>query len=113
MKTIILVALILPSTFVWAKTSAVDYPVDVHVSADHILSDCGSSNCFYTLEILETTIDGKKYELQEAASKKGLLPLGDYRGRPIQSKHPKGLDAYELLLPDGTTQQFTVVGQQE
>lgn len=76
MKTIILVALILPSTFMWAKASAANYPVDVHVSADHILSDCGGSNCFYTLEILETTIDGKKYELQQPAPEKWPVAAG-------------------------------------
>jgi hypothetical protein len=113
MKTIILVALILSSAFGWAKTSAADYAVDVHVSADHILSDCGGSNCFFTLQMIEATISGKKYELQDAASKKGLFPLGDYKARLIQSKQSRGLDVYEFLLPDGTTQQFTVVGQSE
>ena len=113
MKTIIRVALILSTAFGCANASAADYPVDVHVSADHILSDCGGSNCFFTLQMMKVTINGNKYELQDAASKKGLLPLGNYKARLIQGKHSKGLDVYEFLLPDGTTQQFTVVGQSE
>jgi hypothetical protein len=113
MKTIILVALILSTVFRSANSSAADYPVDVRVSADHILSDCGGSNCFFTLQMMKVTINGKKYELQGAASKKGPFPLGDYKAKLIQSKNKNGLEVYELLLPDGTTQQFTVVGQQE
>ena len=115
MKAIALVPLLLLSVSGWAGTAPAEYSVNVHVSSDRFISDCsgGIKVCVFTLQLLQVVIDGKKYELQADATKQGLLPIGDYNARPVQIKRLKGLAAYEFLLPDNTTEQFTVVGQSE
>ncbi|MGC1871328.1 MAG: hypothetical protein WA700_10255 [Acidobacteriaceae bacterium] len=113
MKRIALVALLLLSVSGWASTVPTEYSVNVHVSSDRFSSACSieSKGCAFALQILNVTIDGKKYELQAKVTKQGLLPLGDYTAIP--TKQVYGLAVYELRLPDNKTEKFTVVGQSE
>jgi len=112
-KAIACVALLLFSMSGSAATNPAQYSVNVHVSSDRFSSACSidKMRCVFALQILNVTIGGKKYELQAEATKQGLLPLGDYQATPTKQVH--GMPVYEILLPNGKTEQFTVVGQSE
>ncbi len=115
MKTFVLTVLLLFPLYARAAADPTDYVLTIHVSGAHFLSDCSSNirTCNFTLQVLQVTIDGRKYELQTDARKTGLMPLGDYKAKLLPAKHPKDLLTYELLYPDRTTIQFTLVGQYE
>ncbi len=115
MKTFALAVLLLFPLCAQAATDPTDYALPVHVSGAHFLSDCSGNirTCNFTLQILQVTIDGRKYELQTDARKTGLIPLGDYKAKLLPTKRPGDLRVYELLRPDRTTIQFTLVGQYE
>jgi hypothetical protein len=112
MKAIMLVALLLLSVPAWAATAPAEYSVNVHVSSDRFLSYCSPTvPCVFTVQLLHVTILGKKYVIQDTASKQGLLPLGNYKA--MSAKPKDGLAVFEFLLPDNKTEKFTVVGQSE
>lgn len=65
---------------------------------------------------LSVVIGGKKYEMETTLRKPGaaLLTLGDYQGALISDVHETKYEfsqTYQLLMPDGTAQDFLVVGQ--
>ncbi len=88
----------------------------------HIAFDCsdvtgGSSVCFWEHH-LNATIDGKKYELTSIHPLKNVfvLRVGDYKAKVLKEDTSKSYEyqrSYELLYPDGQTEDFQVMGESE
>src|SRR5690348_15691934 len=102
------------SAFTYAIPSTADYTVTVHVSATRMVR-YGNSTAHH--QNLAVTIDGKKLELESLDLPNSLLMLGDYKAKIVKDRRGTGeydsWRVYELLLPDGKTRQFVVVGQSE
>jgi len=65
---------------------------------------------------LTILIDGVKYELEsETFFPKGIVALGDYEAELIDDQKPthEFTRAYDLIIPDGSTRKFRVIGQTE
>jgi len=120
MKKLLLALLLLPSTLAFAAKPTVnpaDYTVAVHVVFSHYITTF-SSNAY---QQLDTVIDGMQVEL-ECDSAQGVLLPGDYKAKRVDPatsssaffpKHPNGFDIYrlyDLLMPDGTSREFYVIG---
>ncbi len=99
-----------------------DYAVAVHLQASRIALDCGdvtggSSVCTWEHH-LKVTIDGKKYELTSIHRLKSVfvLHVGDYKAKVLKEDTSKSYGyqrSYELLYPDGQTEDFQVMGESE
>jgi len=99
-----------------------DYTVAMHVQASRITLDCGevtggSSVCIWEHH-LNVTIDGKRYELNSIHPLKTVLVLhvGDYKAKVVKEDTSKSYGfqrSYELLYPDGQTEDFQVIGELE
>ena len=91
-------------------SAAGDYPITVHVSAAK-----WRQNPNWSVQLLEVTINGKKYELSGEIGN-GLLALGDYPAKLVRDEHKTAyqtMQEYELQFPDGKAEKFTLVGQSE
>lgn len=108
---LILVAALMATTTVFAQQppAPAGFPVTVHVVYSRSLLTEG-------VQQIETEIDGQPVELQ--ALSQGVLALGDYPARistkvRAPSHDPNSYDiykGYDLLLPDGKTRTYTVIG---
>jgi hypothetical protein len=97
-----------------APTVPAAYTVTVHVVGSHLTDDC-SSTCVWA-QHLSVTIDGKKYELEDASPRTDLLHIGDYKAKIVKedtSKTYAYLRTYEFLFADGQTRKYIVVGEGE
>ncbi len=86
-----------------------DFRLTVHVTHARVVTSGGAS-----ILHLDAVIDGKKVELETAAS--GLLHIGDYRGRVASSSEGKSgwfSRSYDLLFSDGTHVVFNEVAESE
>jgi hypothetical protein len=97
-----------------------DYTVTVHVvSSRYVFGDITGSGH----QELDTVIDGQQVELRnDWTGAVGVLALGDYKAKPITNykegheyipTKPNGFDqcaVYQLLLPDGSTRDYLVIG---
>ncbi|MEI9981604.1 MAG: hypothetical protein WDN23_21945 [Edaphobacter sp.] len=125
MKNAAISLLILCTSFTFAATNAADYPQTVHVTSSHLIFDPSGRNPVPSLQI-DVVVNGKRYVLLGSAPPatvhvvgglhSSVLPVGDYKARSISSDYgPNYLLflSYEILLPDGTTAKFDVVGGSE
>lgn len=96
------------------------FPVTVHVYAAHwfttLCTSGGGDAC--DLQSLDITIGGKKFQIltSDYRHEIWLMKLGDYKARLVKDAHkPTGEThrVYELLLPNGQTRRFVVVGESE
>jgi hypothetical protein len=119
MNKMLLAALLLLPNFALAGTpNPGDYTVAIHVSASRLINYCTTdtkgSSCGY-VQHLETTIGGKKYELERVVAS-NVLRVGDYKAKLIEGKQPRAEEytrSYEFLFSDGKTGRFRVVGESE
>ena len=106
---LVLIAVAVPACAKTAKPADTDHNITVHVSSSRLIYHQGWN------QLLETTIDGKKYEL-EALEHFGVLRIGDYKARISEenTKRPYEYNRkYEFLFPDGTVRSFMVVGESD
>jgi hypothetical protein len=117
---IILFLLAIVAAFPVAAQNSADYSVNVHVSSSRwVLGQSTIGPMLY--QMLNVTIDGKKYEL------KGFIPAGngltavvlatgDYKAKLVKDEHRDAYEfaqAYEFQFPDKKTKKFFVVGEME
>jgi len=94
-----------------------DYTEALHVTSSYIVQNG---------QQLEVTTNGRNYTLYGAtfiARQKGIslthtgvLPVGDYKAKLIKENYLPAYIlflSYEILLPDGKTAKFDVIGQKE
>ena len=110
MKRVVLLALLLLAMSAMAAPSPDEYSTNIHVRSSHLLYANGAIS-----QMLDVTINGKKYELA-GFDIGGLLVLGDYKAKLVKDEHKTSYESdqiYEFLFPDKKTRKFTVVGQSE
>jgi len=95
-----------------------DFTVTVHVVFSHFIPTRDTTAGY---QELDTIIDGQQVELR-CYSAQGVLTLGDYKAKRIDSgswkggffpMSPTGFDIYrlyDLLMPDGMSREFEMVG---
>jgi hypothetical protein len=115
MKVLAIILLLLSPSALRAekpKPNPADFTVTVHVVRSRIYPPGA-----YSIQHLDTIIDGMSAELQTSAPYYGVLAPGDYKAQLATTsyipKNPNGYDifrVYRLLLPDGTTRDFNLVG---
>jgi hypothetical protein len=120
MKKVMLALLLLAPSLACAEKSQpnpADYTIKVHIKSSRLVY-IGSGTNTQAVEDLMVQIDGKTYELTNAASRNSVLRLGDYQAKTIKVKgqtqraYEDGT-VYEFLLPDGSTRNFYVAGEFE
>jgi hypothetical protein len=110
MKKLFLILTLLPATLLFAEkpsSNPADFPITVHVVRSRQCSVGGYS------QHLDAIIDGQQVELERGGI--GVLALGDYKAQVFTTKirNPNPSDVfrnYRLLLADGSTRDFMVVG---
>lgn len=127
MKKLLLLAVFLfPAIALGATTpQAADFDLTMHVTHSQLILECSSGICNWELH-LHGTIAGKKVEVVENKARQAVLHPGDYKARISKSGEGKtrmgqaGAELpyedqiiYELMLPDGTTRQFMLIGEEE
>lgn len=122
MKKIALVVLLF-STFALAAPYPDEYSVKIHVISSHWVMEPAILVGPEAVQRPNVIIDGKKYDLEAASTKRAnrevgvtLLALGDYKAKLVQDEHRttyESSQAYEFLFPDNKTRKFFVVGQTE
>lgn len=125
MKRILALLLLSIATLAYAKEDPAEFTVNIHVTGSSSGSDCharmsgpqggGGETCKST-QTVKVTIDGKKYVLlAETIFSKGVLPVGDYKAKLLGKPNAKNplKQKYELLLEDGSTRKFKIVGEEE
>src|ERR1039458_1468044 len=110
MKKIVLVFLLLFSTFAWAgsEPNPAEYTISVHISSSCMVIENGSNASQQKLNVV---IDGKKYEL-EGYGGGMLLGLGNYMAKLVKDEHKTTYDSlqvYEFLFSDKKVRKFEVV----
>jgi hypothetical protein len=121
MKKVVLPMLLLTTVVALAAPNPSEYPLSLHVSASRLVPNHGE-----TAQELDVIVGGTKYELSGnplSNSGKGirvlhvgLIPVGDYKAKLIKADFKPDyllFLSYEILLPDGTSAMFSVVGQTE
>ena len=112
MTKLTLAILLLLSTVAWAADSkSADYNIAVHVSKSRMIFERDAAT-----QVLNVTIDGKKYELRSVPLVNALLAPGDYKAKLIRDEHQTTYDSYQIyqfLFPDHKARNFIVVGQSE
>lgn len=106
---------VLLSVAVFAQSKPDNYSVVIHVTSSRIGEEGCGTGC-WSVQTLNATIDGKKYELKHFQLRPvSLLRVGDYKARLIDdSRNSYELDqVYELIFADGKTRKFNVVGTEE
>lgn len=99
---------------VFGQSKPQDYPITVHVTASRIVEEAWFKDS-RSMQKLNATIDGKKYEL-ESNSNSLLLRIGDYKAKLIEDQPRNGYElrqVYEFQFVDGKTRKFVVVGMEE
>lgn len=104
------------SPAVFAQSKPDNYSIVVHVTASRIgVESWGDS--VRSVQKLNATIDGKKYELEHSQLRGvSLLRVGDYRAKLIEQNNTNSYElnqTYEFKFADGTTRKFEVVGTEE
>lgn len=95
----------------------VDYNIAVHVQSSKLTTECWSDNkgsLCSRMQVLHVVIQGKTYDIERAAE--NVFRPGDYKARIVSEKTPRTEEytrEYEILLSDGKTAKFGVVGQSE
>ena len=121
MKKIVLLVLLLLSTFCWAQPYPDQYSINVHVSSSRWFNAPDGTGS-RALQRLSVTIGGKKYELEyfsrlsTVGSGVAVLVPGDYKAKLVKDEHLTAYEStqiYELLFPDKKTRKFIVVGETE
>jgi len=110
MKKAALFVLLLLAPCAMAAPSPDEYSINIHVQSSHLLYANGAIS-----QMLDVTIDGKKYELA-GFDTGGLLALGDYKAKLVKDEHKTSYESdriYEFLFADKKTRKFSVVGQSE
>ena len=116
MRNRFLVFVLLFSGAVWAAPPAkqAEYNITVHVSASRAVKHSESAPRY---QLLDVTINGKKYELESVLGVRDVLMLGDYKARLVTDGHGKGeydsRQVYEFQFSDKWTREYQVVGQLE
>lgn len=115
MKIIIVFLALLSPSCAWAHPSRATYPITVNVVATHWHMRPFVSGPQQVLDV-KAIIGTGHYELQSVVIQAHtvLLTLGNYPARLIRDSHEKSYElsqTYELLMPDGTKQDFVVVGE--
>ena len=95
----------------------VEYNIAMHVQSSRLEVECSTdtkgSSCGY-IQHLQVLIAGKKYELTRAAQ--NVFRTGDYKARVVSEKTPRTEEysrEYEIVLSDGKTAKFEVIGESE
>lgn len=98
-----------------AKTTT--YNIAMHVRSSRLETECATdvkgSTC-RMVQHLQVLIAGEKYELARTAQ--NVFRVGDYKARIVSEKTPRAEEytrKYEILLSDGKTAKFAVVGEPE
>jgi hypothetical protein len=130
MKKALFLILLLPCTPAWAQKAPnpADYTTVVHVQSSHLFADCrdswgmsnpgglGKASHCGIKQQLNVVINGKKYELNSREDSDFVLRTGDYKAKGWENV-PAELSEYhmevELLLPEGRTHTYRVVGESE
>ena len=121
MKKIVLLVLLLLSTFCWAQLNQDQYSINVHVSSSRWFNAPEGTGS-RALQRLSVTIGGKKYELEyfsrlsTVGSGVAVLVPGDYKAKLVKDEHMTAYEStqvYEFLFPDKKTRKFIVVGETE
>jgi len=125
MKKMLLPLLFLCASFAAAAPNPADYTETLHVTSSHLVFDYSHTNLVPSLQI-DVVTNGKKYELVGAALAAtvhvvgrfhaGVLPVGDYKAKLIRADYKPDyllFLSYEILLPDGKTVKFDVIGESE
>jgi hypothetical protein len=103
-------------TSVFAQSKPENYSIVVHVSASRIGVESWGTNT-ESVQKLNVTIDGKKYELQHTQLRgASLLRVGEYKARLIDNSLGNSYElnqVYEFIFADGKTRKFQVVGMEE
>ena len=115
-KPLPLVLTLLAQPHLFAATPA-DYTIPMHIQTSNLEMWCTSDNKGSTCSLvqhLHVLISGKKYELARTAE--NVFRTGDYKVRVVTEKKPRTEEyslEYELLLSDGKTAKFSVIGESE
>ncbi len=110
MKGSALLVLLLLATSAICAQKPDAYSINIHVRSSYFLHANGVVS-----QMLDVTIDGKKYQLVGIQTGE-LLALGDYKAKLIKDEHRTTYESdqvYEFLFPDKKTRKFSVVGQTE
>ncbi len=109
---------------------AADYDLAVHVTRSKLVLECSGGLCSYWLHV-NGTIAGKNVEIIDSKPRLAVLHTGDYKARVVKMGAGKTKTrvsdvvkasptsayedeiTYEMLLPDGSTRQFMLVGEEE
>jgi hypothetical protein len=113
MKKIIALLLLFAATAWAADPKPAEYTITVHVSSSRLIVE---PQAIGRAQLLNVTIDGKKYELESGFGFSSLLALGDYKAKVVKEEHPSAYDTlqvYEFLFPDSKTRKFQIVGASE
>jgi hypothetical protein len=124
MKKMALMFLLLQTTLLLAASAApnpADFPLSLHVAASRLVPNGAGS-----AQELDVIAGGIKYELMGNALSNsgkgirvlhvGLIPVGDYKAKLVKADYKPDyllFLSYEILLPDGTSATFSVVGETE
>lgn len=114
MKNVLLALLLLVPPLAcaqWSQPKPADFTINIHVQSTHLVPDFKSETLF-----MDVLIDGKKYELADLGSNNSVLRVGDYKAKILIEDTSKSYvisRTYELLMPDGSTRKFEVVGESE
>lgn len=121
-RLVILVLAFCSSTWTtgWAAGKPTVYNITVHVTGTHWVTTPSSEDALFAKGFLEldVVINGKKYELAEMLHEGApvLLTLGDYQAALVKDSHKPNNEytqMYQLQLPDGSQEDFEVVGASE
>jgi len=120
MKKCLVLMLFLAPVLAVASPKPSDYTTAVHVQSSLIVTECkgGSSlvRCKLVLH-LNVLIDGKKWVLSGKDDADGVLRTGDYKAKTLGEAAPPDAaeyqQEYELLLSNGKTRTYRVVGESE
>ena len=110
MRRAALFVLLLLATSAICAPKPDEYSINIHVHASYFLDGNGVVS-----QMLDVTIDGKKYELV-GTQNGALLALGDFKAKLIKDDHWTAYESdqvYEFLFPDKKARKFSVVGQTE
>jgi hypothetical protein len=127
-RAALVLAIFLCTAAVFAKEKPAATIATVHVSSSHVADEVTGTvpiENTYTHEVygqntvrssyllLTATVDGHKYEMKSLRwvhRRDALMDPGDYQAKVSESRRGK---VYELLLSNGKTRKFYIVGTSE
>ena len=120
MRTAAVFALCLTSSTLYAATPAADpsqFTVKIHVLYSQVILNPDGKFAPDSKQQLDASIGTQQVRLLSEDNLTAVLAAGDYLAKgPTQQKHRSSkanydlAQAYELLLPDGQTRTYDVVG---